>query len=62
MVQARVFRKPEPLLRMVGQFRDGGIGRTFQYQNHPKGTSVTITRTRLKVTLLRYSSAQDIVH
>eukprot|EP00037_Helgoeca_nana_P029071 m.345681 g.345681 ORF g.345681 m.345681 type:complete len:136 (-) comp27898_c0_seq13:3680-4087(-) len=47
-VQGQVFSRPDSLLRMAAQFKDNGLGRTFRYQNHPKGTTVTITRTSIK--------------
>lgn len=49
--QGRLFRptQPQSLLRLAGQFQDCGVGRTFRYENHPPGTTVTVTRVRLKV-------------
>jgi hypothetical protein len=40
---------PQSLLRLAGEFPNYGVGRTFRYKNHPFGTTVTVTRVRLKV-------------
>ena len=62
--QARVFNRahPQPLLRLAGQFPNYGVGRTFRYKNHPPGTTVTITRVRLKVNELFFAWLYNHAH